>query len=78
MTKTQIQDAANIDRVRKLRASGHSFEFRTARTRKGTIAVSITAWHRNDTRRLVPFGFYCASFYGQASADAYIEQMKTA
>lgn len=78
MTKSEIQDAANLARLETLRANGHAFEFGTHRTRKGSIAVTLTGWHKNDTRRLMPSLGWCANFTNKAGADAYIRFLTAA
>lgn len=79
MTKSEIQDAANIDRIRKLRANGHQFEFTTFKTHKGTFAVSLRLWHRNDTKRLVELASVLeGKFISLPYAKAYIRQMEAA
>jgi len=77
MTKSEIQDAANIDHIRKLRANGHHFEFTTFRTSKGSIAVCLRLWHRNDTKRINELAGGClGKFISQKYAEAYIRQME--
>lgn len=78
MTKNEIQDAANIARIQKLRAMGHQFELYTARAPKCLVAVFVRAWHKNDTSKHMPTLFYCAKFHGQSYAEAYIKQMEAA
>lgn len=69
--KSAIQDAANAERIRKLRANGHQFEFTIRRDAKGLFCVGLHMWHRNDTKRLVPTYAYLARFFNAAAAKAY-------
>ncbi|HEY8751401.1 MAG TPA: hypothetical protein VIM11_25700 [Tepidisphaeraceae bacterium] len=78
MTKSEIQDQANLDRIVKLRANGHSYEFTTHPTKKGSVALGIRVWHRNDTRRLDETYFWLASFISAQHARAYAKQLEAA
>jgi hypothetical protein len=78
-TRSEIQDAANIDRIGKLRANGHAFEFTTFRTQKGTFGIGLRMWHRNDTRRLNTLpGALQGHFTSRPYALAYIRQLLAA
>ena len=79
MTNANIQNAANIDRIRKLRANGHAFEFTTFRTPKGSFAIGLRMWHRNDTQRLNELpGALQGAFISRPYALAYIRQLLAA
>ncbi len=79
MTKSEIQDAANIDRIRKLRANGHAFECRAFRTNKGTFAIGLRVWHRNDIQRINELaGALEGRFTSLPYAQAYIRQIEAA
>jgi hypothetical protein len=76
MTKSEIQDAANLKRIQTLRANGHSFEFTTHSTKKGSVALGIRVWHRNDTRRLDETYFWLANFISAPHARVYAKQLE--
>jgi hypothetical protein len=79
MTKIEAQDAANLDRLGKLRANGHQFEFTTFGVGKNRFAIGLRLWHRNDTSRINTMaGALQGKWTSRQAAVAYIRQMEAA
>lgn len=79
MTKIEIQDAANLDRIKKLRANGHAFEFTTFKVANDRFAIGLRMWHRNDTKRLDTLpGALQGKWTSRPHALAYLRQLLAA